>query len=52
MQMDSNQFENDIPADALDAMADLVYEQRQAMMEEMQPPTTDLNHEISTDYTT
>jgi hypothetical protein len=50
--MDSNQFENDIPSDALDAMADLAYEQRQAMMEEMQLLTTDLNHETSTDYTT
>jgi hypothetical protein len=34
-----NAFENDIPSDALDAMADLAYEQRQAMMEEpIEPP--------------
>jgi len=40
--MDLNQFENDIPSDALDALADLAYEQRQAMMEELitQPSTT------------
>jgi hypothetical protein len=30
---DSNAFENDIPSDALDAMADLAYEQREVMME-------------------
>lgn len=31
---DNNAFENDIPSDALDAMADLAYEQEQAMREE------------------
>jgi len=31
--MHSNEFENDIPSDALDAMADQVYEQEQAMRE-------------------
>lgn len=36
--MDPNQFENDIPSDALDAMADMAYEQRQAMMEELDEP--------------
>jgi hypothetical protein len=41
---DANGFENDIPSDALDAMADLAYEQHQAMMEEhIEPPTN--NHE-------
>lgn len=34
--MDSNQFENDIPSDALDALVDLAYEQEQAMMEEFE----------------
>ena len=34
--MDSNQFENDIPSDALDALADFAYEQEQAMMEEFE----------------
>jgi hypothetical protein len=29
--MDTNQFENDIPSDALDAMADMAYQQEQAM---------------------
>ena len=32
--MYSNSFENDIPSDALDAMADYAYEQEQAMREE------------------
>jgi len=36
--VDNNQFENDIPSDALDALADLTYEQRQAMMEELDEP--------------
>ncbi len=31
--MHSNEFENDIPSDALDAMADQAYEQEQAMRE-------------------
>jgi len=31
--MDNNQFENDIPSDALDAMADVAYQQEQAMRE-------------------
>lgn len=31
--MHSNEFENDIPSDALDAMADYAYEQEQAMRE-------------------
>lgn len=31
--MDNNQFENDIPSDALDAMADMAHEQYQAMTE-------------------
>ena len=31
--MDPNQFENDIPSDALDAMADMAYEQEEAMRE-------------------
>ena len=30
---DGNEFENDIPSDALDAMADYAYEQEQAMCE-------------------
>ena len=30
---DHNEFENDIPSDALDAMADQAYEQEQAMRE-------------------
>ena len=34
--MDNNQFENDIPSDALDAMADMAYEQYQAMTESSQ----------------
>ena len=34
--MDTNQFENDIPSDALDAMADMAEEQYQAMMESNQ----------------
>jgi hypothetical protein len=36
--MDSNQFENDIPSDALDALADLAYEQEEAMREELNQP--------------
>jgi hypothetical protein len=31
--MHSNEFENDIPSDALDAIADQAYEQEQAMRE-------------------
>ena len=34
--MDPNQFENDIPSDALDALADLAYEQEEAMRESEQ----------------
>ena len=34
--MDHNQFENDIPSDALDAMADMAYHQEQAMRESNQ----------------
>jgi hypothetical protein len=34
--MDHNQFENDIPSDALDAMADMAEEQYQAMTESNQ----------------
>lgn len=34
--MDTNQFENDISSDALDAMADMAYEQEQAMTESNQ----------------
>jgi hypothetical protein len=34
--MHSNEFENDIPSDALDAMADQAYEQEQAMRESNQ----------------
>jgi hypothetical protein len=34
--MDNNQFENDIPSDALDAMADMAEEQYQSMMESNQ----------------
>ena len=34
--MDNNQFENDIPSDALDAMADMAHEQYQAMTESSQ----------------
>lgn len=49
--MDSNQFENDIPSDALDALADLAYEQRQAMMEELDEPSQ-LTHETITITTT
>lgn len=36
--MDPNQFENDIPSDALDALADLAYEQEEAMREELNQP--------------
>ena len=36
--MDPNQFENDIPSDALDALADLAYEQEEAMREEFNQP--------------
>jgi hypothetical protein len=39
---DANGFENDIPSDALDALADLAYEQHQAMMEEYNDPIQDL----------
>lgn len=45
--MDSNQFENDIPSDALDALADLAYEQRQAMMEEFTDPSQLTNETIT-----
>ena len=48
---DNNQFENDIPSDALDALADLAYEQQQAMMEELDEPIPiilQFNHETST----
>ena len=38
--MDNNQFENDIPSDALDAMADMAYEQEQAMRESNQSEWT------------
>jgi hypothetical protein len=31
--MDTNQFENDIPSDALDAMADMAYQQEETMRE-------------------
>lgn len=48
---DANAFENDIPSDALDAMADLAYEQRQAMMEELTEPTTN-HHETNNNTTT
>jgi hypothetical protein len=34
--MHSNEFENDIPSDALDAMADQAYKQEQAMRESNQ----------------
>ena len=34
--MDNNQFENDIPSDALDAMADMAYKQEQAIRESSQ----------------
>jgi len=34
--MDHNQFENDIPSDTLDAMADMAEEQYQAMTESNQ----------------
>ena len=52
--MDNNQFENDIPSDALDALADLAYEQQQAMMEELDEPfpiILHFNHETSTTTT-
>lgn len=39
---DANGFENDIPSDALDVMADFAYEQRQALMEEL--TETNLNY--------
>jgi len=38
--MDTNQFENDIPSDALDAMADMAEEQYQAMTESNQSEWT------------
>ena len=38
--MDNNQFENDIPSDALDAMADMAEEQYQAMTESSQSEWT------------
>jgi hypothetical protein len=34
--MDNNQFQNDIPSDALDAMADMAYQQEQAIRESNQ----------------
>jgi hypothetical protein len=43
----ANEFENDIPSDALDALADLVYEQRQAMMESDFTDYYKLHHEIN-----
>ena len=49
--VDNNQFENDIPSDALDALADLAYEQQQAMMEELDEPIPiilQFNYETST----
>jgi hypothetical protein len=49
--MYSNQFENDIPSDALDAMADLVYEQHQAMMEEFIEPTINSTNDNTTNST-
>ena len=38
--MDNNQFQNDIPSDALDAMADMAYEQEQAIRESNQSEWT------------
>jgi hypothetical protein len=38
--MDNNQFQNDIPSDALDAMADMAYEQEQAIRESDQSEWT------------
>jgi len=34
--LDNNQFENDYPSDFLDAMADLAYEQEEAIRESQQ----------------
>jgi hypothetical protein len=47
--MDHNQFENDIPSDALDAMADMAYEQEQAMRESNQCEWKGVIHENNQD---
>jgi hypothetical protein len=44
---DANGFENDIPSDALDALADLAYEQHQAMMELDLTDYYKLHHELN-----
>lgn len=43
--MDINQFENDIPSDALDAMADMAYQQEEAMRESNQSEWTLIEHD-------
>jgi len=48
----ANEFENDIPSDALDALADLVYEQHQAMMESDSTDYYLLHHELNNQSTT
>ena len=50
--MDPNSFVNDIPSDALDALADLAYEQRQAMMEEFTEPPSSTHETLHTSTTT
>jgi hypothetical protein len=49
---DANGFENDIPSDALDALADLAYEQHQAMMESAPTDYYKLHHELNNATTT
>jgi hypothetical protein len=49
---DANGFENDIPSDALDALADLAYEQHQAMMESEPTDYYKLHHELNNATTT
>jgi hypothetical protein len=48
---DANGFENEIPSDALDALADLAYEQHQAMMESEPTDYYKFHHELNTKST-
>ena len=45
--INANEFENDIPSDALDALADLAYEQHHAMMDSDPTDYYLLHHEIN-----
>jgi hypothetical protein len=50
--INANEFENDIPSDALDALADLAYEQHQVMMESDPTDYYLLHHELNNQSTT